>query len=191
METVTTKTATASDERMGRHFVPKLGFEWFGTMGHLFVPENYQHETYLRDVRRRHSHTLESFNMLITDERCRRVSHVLKPGDKLFVSLFCNRVRRVFDVDDGLALLESQGAVFPGAQGLALLSEQKGRRFPVGYDCISLDHVQRLPIDLEGHWRVPSSPCYGDKTRGLDLEGLGWMADRTAIVCFTSHPLWP
>lgn len=186
-----TETAAVSDERMGRHFVPKLGFEWFGTMGYLYVPENYQHETCLGDVRGRHSHQLQSFNKFITDELCGRVSRVLKPGDRLYVSLFRNRVRRVFDVDDGLAVLASQGAVFPGAQGLALLSEQKVRRFPIGYDCVSIDQIQRLPVDLEGHWRVPSSPCYGDSTRGLDLEALGWMADRTAIVCFTPHPLWP
>ncbi len=192
METATATTATVNVGALGRYYTPMLGFEWLGTIGYLFVPEDYQHESCLGEFQwRRRARGLDLYNKLVTDERCARVSKALRPGDRLYVSFFRNTSKTAFGIDEGLEFLWRQGAVFLGAQGLALLSEQKGGRFPTGYDCVSLDRIIRLPLDDTGHWRIPVSRYYEDETRGFELETLELESGRTAIVCFTPHQLWP
>lgn len=114
----------------------------FITAFELTVPENYDHTTYLDNFRKTHEKEFEgrfwSFEANLSDKNFSGVTIKFVPGQKFVVKMFEIQTKNPKSSHFGatskecLAFLGQQNAILVGAQGLAMVYEQKKDELPKG-----------------------------------------------------------
>jgi len=153
-------------------------------LGIITVPDDYDHATQLASFRKKNYRKFYSYNDAITDRNFSHPSRILKPGDKLLVRAFKQIVPDTTTSEERMAFLETQGAVYTGAQGASLVFDQKRDRLPKGYWYCSFDKKERLFKDADGNLRVPS--IGGDGDFGFHLAYFeGTWCERFIFLCLS------
>ncbi len=171
-------------------------FLWLPTFSFVKVPDDYEHENRLKRFRHLATNRLAVFNMLLTDELCNRPSYILKSGERLFLSFFewIPAETPNLTAERCLEFLRGQkvSPIFPMAQGLSLVVEQRRDKLLKGFVHLTVDELDRLPKDPNGVSRVPGIRFYEDGSQGLDLESAKQCLSRKVILLgFTKRPLCP
>ncbi len=134
-------------------------FELFSDLGTLVVPDNYEHVNSLSYFREANYKSFRYFDDEINDDFFSNPTQVLKPGENWQIKVFAQAAGNRISLTEGLAFLHSQGSVFTGAQGAALVFQQKYGLLPRGKQYNSLDTEDRLP-KCEGDCLVPWVSAY-------------------------------
>jgi hypothetical protein len=95
----------------------------------------------------------------ITDANFSNPSRILKPGDRLTVRAFKQVVPRTTS-EERMKFLAEQKSVLTGAQGAALVFDQKRDQLPKGFWYASMDQKDRLWEDADRYRRVPEVYAY-------------------------------
>ena len=129
------------------------------------------------------------YNNGITDVNFPNPSRILKSGDRLWVCAFHQVAPGTTTSKERLAFLKTQNAVFTGAQGAALVWEQKRYLLPRGKWYTSFDERERLWKDADGSHRVPylNADSDGDFHFNLGNFESAWSGNR-AFLCFRDEP---
>ena|SRR3989344_2868262 len=155
-------------------------------LGVIEVPADYDHATQLASFRKKNYKEFYSYNDAITDQNFSNPSRILKPGDKLLVRAFKQIVPDVTASEERMAFLETQGAVYTGAQGASILWDQRHDQLPKNKWYYSLDKKERLFKDAGDDHRVPSLGISfdGDFRFNLARFSNAW-DERHIILCFS------
>lgn len=163
---------------------PTEKFVLLADLGIITVPDDYDHATALAKFDARNRDKFESYASKITDRNFPNPTRVLMSGDKLRVRAFVHWIGDTTTVEERMAFLATQKAIHTGAQGLALVFEQKRNNLPKGRWYCSYDEMERFLVIRGDHW-VPSmwfSDC--DYSFGCtcfeDIAG-----KHIAFLCFT------
>lgn len=161
---------------------PDPRYEHLIDLGEIVVPANYQHATYLAKFRKGNKEKFYYFNDAAIDRNYANASTKLMPGRRLQVDAYCIKTR-VTSVDN-LAFLASQGSVLTGAQGAALVFEQKRSLLPKERWYVSFDEREALWKDAGGRHRVPYVNASSDGDFSFDLGYFGgdWGAEYVLLV---------
>lgn len=154
-------------------------------LGVLTVSNFYDHTTALEWFIRQNRKKFYSYNHEITDQNFSDPSLILKPGDKLWIRAF-QQIVRTTTSEQRMAFLAKQKAVYPGAQGLSFVWDQKRDQLLKGKSYASYDKPERLWVDNEGDYRVPT--LYNDSAAGFSFGLSSFKGDRRideAFLCFT------
>lgn len=172
---------------------PTQKFTLLVDLGIITVPEG-DPATYLARFRAKHQDgekkAFAYYNDAITDGNFATPSHILKPGQRLSVRIFGHRVRGITTTsEERMDFLRAQKAVFPGAQGAALVFNKKRDQLPKGMWHASYDEEKHLPLVGGDRW-VPRVDAFsgGGFGFGLGLFGGPW-DDDGAFFCFCDVPL--
>lgn len=143
---------------------PAEKFALLVDLGIVEVPADYDHATaiakFLKNNRKKFYKN--GVNENISDANFPSPTRVMKPGDKFRVRAFKQIVRGSTTSVERMAFLEKQNAVHTGAQGSAVVFEQKRDQLPKGYWYASFDQPDRLWKDADGYHRVPDVSAYSD-----------------------------
>ncbi len=153
-------------------------------LGIITVPDDYDHATALAKFDARNRNELVSYDEEITDRNFPNPTRVLRSGDKLRVRAFVHWIGDTTTAEERMAFLVTQKAIHTGAQGVALVFEQKRDQMPKGRWYSSYDEMERLLVSGGDHW-VPSMEvsdrdysfncvCFEDST-----------GSHIAFLCFT------
>lgn len=154
-------------------------------LGTITVPAGYDHAKQLEMFREKNHRKFYFYNDSITDENFPNPTRVLKPGDKLLVSVYRQIASGATTSEERLAFLETQNAVYTGAQGASLVFEQKRNQLPKGKWYSSFDKLEQLWKDADGRHRVPFVIACSDGDFSFDLgyfESVWY--DNHALLCF-------
>jgi len=155
-------------------------------LGIITVPDDYDHATRLTTFLERNRKKFYDVHNDITDKNFPSPSRILKPGDKLCVRAFEQVVGGTTTSEERMAFLETQGAVYTGAQGASILWDQRHDQLPKNKWYCSFDKKERLFKDADGILRVPLIYIYfdGDFDFYLDLFEYTWN-EVSLILCFS------
>lgn len=128
-------------------------------LGFIIVPDDHVSETYLTRFKKHHQDgkkkTFLAYNNAITDANFGHPTYILSSGDTLRVSVFHQIVSSSTTCEERMDYLRSQKMdTYTGAQGLAMVFDQKRDLLPKGNWLTSLDEKNHLP-SLDGYHRVP------------------------------------
>lgn len=144
------------------HAAPPVSiFEKFALLvdlGIITVSHDYVHETCLSTFREQdHGGWFCGCDENIADANYPNPSRILKAGDKLRVCAFEQIVDGTTTSQERMAFLEEKQSknVYVGAQGAALVLEQKRFNLPMGKWYASFDQPDRLWEDPGGNHMVP------------------------------------
>ena len=151
-------------------------------LGVIEVPADYDHATQLASFRKKNYRKFYSYNDAITDQNFSNPSRILKPGDKLLVRAFKQIVPDTTTSEERMAFLETQGAVYTGAQGASLVFDQKRDRLPKGYWYCSFDKKERLFKDAFSCYRVPYVNIFKDGDFNFHLDYFGRTSNEHSII---------
>lgn len=141
-------------------------FSLLTDLGTIVVPKKYKHEGAIAAFQKKHRSSFYSWSEAINDTNFSNPSRVLEPGDKLRVRIFKQNVGGTTTSEERLEFLKGlPGAVLVGAQGAALVFDQKGAKLPRGYWHLSFDEKERLWEDAGGCHRVPGVLVHGNGDR--------------------------
>lgn len=124
-------------------------------LGTITVPDDYEHANRLGSFNEKYHDQFYYYNEIVTDQNFQNPSHTLRPGERLWVRAFKQVVSGQTTSEERIAFLESQNAVFVGAQGASLIFERKLNLLPKDYWYASFDKKERLWKDTGGLHRVP------------------------------------
>ena len=155
-------------------------------LGIITVPDDYDHATQLASFRKKNYKEFYSYNDAITDQNFSNPSRILKPGDKLCVRAFEQVVGGTTTSEERMAFLETQGAVYTGAQGASILWDQRHDQLPKNKWYCSFDKKERLFKDADGRRRVPRIRIFSDGDFYFRLGGFErtWR-EGDVILCFS------
>lgn len=166
----------------------KTTFGFFSKIAELGVveaPEDYCHARRLSTFQ---SNGVRIADPLIETRRFGTPSDILRPGTSLKVDILQHDVSKDVSVGTCLRFFDTEkGVVYPGVQGLTLVWEQKRDLLPRGFELLSLDRMQRLPVHpktkepMVAALRVLKSGA----AELIVLPGLMQLGKRTAFFCFT------
>ena len=139
----------------------------------------------LKSFRKQNKKQFYSYNEDITDEHFATPSRVLKPGDRLQVQAYKQVGSGETSSEQRLAFLDSQHAVYTGAQGATLVWAQKSSQLPKGLWYLSMDQKECLWKDAGGYRRVPHVDADSDGAFIFELGGFeyAWFDD-VVLLCF-------
>ena len=165
---------------------PTEKFALLVDLGIITVPDDYDHATQLASFKKKNYKKFYSYNDAITDQNFSNPSRILKPGDKLLVRAFKQIVPDTTTSEERMAFLETQGAVYTGAQGASILWDQRHDQLPKNKWYYSLDKKERLFKDAGDDHRVPSLGISfdGDFRFNLARFSNAW-DERHIILCFS------
>jgi hypothetical protein len=134
---------------------PVEQFALLTDLGIITVPEDYVHSSQLAIFIAKHGQEFRLYNHSITDKDYGNPTRILKPGDRLRVRTYRQIVPGETTYEERIAFLNAIGmnSIYPGAQGLTLVYEQKYGMLSPGYVYTSFDHQTQIPI-LSGKRRV-------------------------------------
>lgn len=164
-------------------------FALLADLGTITVPADYKPSMWLAQFKVKHQggkkKSFYGFSDAITDANFSNPSRILKPGDKLRVRAFKQVVGGTTTSTERMDFLRAQNAVFTGAQGAALVFEQKRDQLPKGKWYASFDEPDRLWRDADGCHRVPVVSAHSDGDFDFSLGGFEyvWNVSR-AFFCF-------
>jgi hypothetical protein len=126
------------------------------------VPSTYDHASQLDTFCEAHIGEFFHYDSDITDAHFMCASRKLIPGKTYIVKIF--DLKEMMSSLECLAFLALYNAVLAGAQGIALVYQEKKDELPVGKMTISLDEEDALWTDPDGHRRVPRMyHLFGDR----------------------------
>lgn len=147
------------------------------------VPPLYDHRYCLEFFHANHQHNFPVWNDNITDPNFNRVTNVLVPGEAFGVKLFAPLAPE--KPEDCLLFLQGQGAVFFGAQGLALLYNEAKDKIPRDQWLASLDREEGLYLGNDKRRRFPDLFCHATGWSGFGLRYFHRpISPRILLVCF-------
>ena len=164
----------------------KIKFALLVDLGIIVVPENYIHGKCLEMFFKNNHKKLYDYNKEITDANFSRPSRVLKPGDRLRAKAFKQIVGSTTSEERMAFLSKQRGNVYAGAQGIALVFEQKRDQLPKGKWYSSFDEAKNLLKYSYDYHRLVNLNAYFDGLFELSfgyLEG-SWI-DRFAFLGFS------
>jgi len=151
----------------------KIKFALLVDLGIIVVPENYIHGKCLEMFFKNNHKKLYDYNKEITDANFSHPSRILKPGDKLRVRAFRQIVSGSTTSQERMAFLSKQlGNIYVGAQGAALVFEQKRDQLSKGEWYSSFDEAKNLWEDSDGYHRLVNLNAYFD---GLFEFSIGYL----------------
>lgn len=154
-------------------------------LGVVVVPEGYDHFTALTTFKQQNRSNFYSYNDSITDANFHNPSRILKAGDRLRVKVFQQIVAGETSSVERMEFLRTEKAIFTGAQGAALVFEQKRDQLPKGKWYASFDEADRLWQDADLDRRVPRVGASSGGGFEFGLGGFGYPWDqRNAFLCF-------
>lgn len=164
---------------------PTEKFDLLADLGIIVVPKDYNHKTALRVFGDKNRGKFYKYNSTIDVADFSNPSRILEPGDELQVCVFKQVVPGKTTSEERMAFLSTQKAVYPGAQGIFLVFEQKNYLLPRGYLYTSFDERDRLWEDPDGQLRVLSLCVHRVGSLELCLNNLdcAWVFD-SAFFCF-------
>ena len=143
-------------------------------LGTIIVPAGYDHATALALFRKENHKKFYYYNDGITDANFPNPSRILRAGDRLKVLAYHQIVSGETTSVERMAFLSVQpGNVYTGAQGAALVFEQKCAQLPKGKWYASFDEADRLWQDADGHRGVPRVHVHSDGDFEFSLGNLG------------------
>lgn len=152
--------------KKGAEITPVVKFTLLADLDMIVVPANYKHESAIAAFQKKNRKKFYYWNNDINDENFANPSRILKSADRLHVRIFRQNVGGTTTSEERLAFLKSlPGAVLVGAQGAALVFDQKSAELPRGYWYLSFDEKERLWEDADGYHRVPSVDVLGHGNR--------------------------
>lgn len=162
--------------------LPENKFEFTLDLGIMAVPAGYRHENCLALFHKEHPRW---FDEEISQRHFTQPTRVLKSGDKLWVRV----VRQLVDkttYKERMAFLIRHKGILVGAQGAALVLEQKRSLLPVGPVYLSFDERDRLALVMPRNFDV-SSEC---RANGGYTYVPGVYKSSPAGVYLGLHPSW-
>ncbi len=169
---------------------PGEKFALLADLGTIIVPNDYDHGTWLSSFSKKNRKKFYSYNDDINDKNFPKPTRVLKPGDKLRVRAYHQVVSGTTTSEERMEFLKTLNPVFIGAQGAALVFEQKRDQLPKGKWYASFDEKDRLWEDSDGSHRVPGMDANSD---GDFRFNLGYFEevwnDDNAFLCFCDENL--
>ena len=169
--------------------VPTEKFALLADLGTITVPEDYVHGTRLASFRAKYQDgefkRFHFYNDALTDANFPNPSRILKHSDKLSVRAFRQIAVGMTTSEERMLFLQTEGAVFTGAQGASLVWEQKCKELPKGYWYSSFNKNERLSEVADGHHMVPDIGAGVDGTYHFHVghlnldQGVG-----VALLCF-------
>lgn len=166
-------------------------FELLCDLGYIEVPAGYEFDTALASFEKANRKKFYSYNDDITDANFSNPSRVVKAGDRLLVRAFHQTAAGTTTSTERVDFLRAlPGNVFVGAQGAALVFEQKRAKLPKGKWYASFDEKDRLYEDAGHHGRVPhvNADTGGDFEFDLGRLVRPWYQDN-AFLCFCDESL--
>lgn len=114
----------------------------------IVVPDDYQHESYLSDFRKKFA-SRHGFYMApdVNPRKYPQASQHLVPGMKLRVSVLGIDAIKPVRISNCIRFLIGKGAVLTNAQGLALAYDKADELFARGFAYYGLDVREMLPED--------------------------------------------
>lgn len=157
-------------------------FVLFADLGVLVVPKTYVHGTSLTVLRNKNRRRT---NRCITDQNFSNPSCILKPGDRFRVKVFRQAAPGTTTSEERMEFLAKEKSVYLGAQGAALVWEEKRNELPKGVWYIYFDEKECLWDDLQGHHGMlfMGAERDGTFTFGLGYFEQVWDAN-DVLVCF-------
>lgn len=127
-------------------------FEAYLDLGRIAVPLDYKHTTCIRGLAQRFKRGKLSIDKELTDENFSKASRVLHPQEQFNVYLFRQIPSGIGGVtttteERMLYLRRFENPVFLGAQGCAIVLEQKCELLPKSMTCVSMDEKDHLWSD--------------------------------------------
>ena len=170
---------------------PSAKFALLCDLGYIEVPVGYEFDTALKSFRKVNRKKFYYYNDDISDANFNNPSRVLKAGDRLRVRAFHQTAAGTTTSIERMDFLRAQsGNVFVGAQGAALVFEQKCAELPKGKWYASFDEADRLYEGAGLRCRVPGVGASTDGGFRFDLGGFGSPWDRgNAFLCFCDESL--
>ena len=164
----------------------KIKFALLVDLGIIVVPENYIHGKCLEMFFKNNHKNLYDYNKNITDANFSHPSRILKPGDKFRVKAFKQIVGSTTSQERMAFLSKQLGNIYVGAQGIALVFEQKRDQLPKGKWYSSFDEKKSLWEDPDGYHRIVSLNAYFDGLFEFSLVYLrGSWVDNFALLGFS------
>ena len=158
-------------------------------LGDIIVPDDYDHTTYLASFKREREGEFWYYNRDIKNTNFPNPSRILKAGERLRARSYHQIIPGETSWTERMGFLRGKQAVFVGAQGAALVIEQKLLELPQGRWYASFDEADRLYEDTGLSRRVPyvGADSRGDFHFNLGYLGSPWDQDR-AFLCFCDEP---
>lgn len=151
-------------------------FVLLADLGIVTVPDDYDPLRCLAMFEEKHqkgaNKTFCRYESDFNDGNFRNPSRVLRAGDKFHVRVFEQIEGVETTAAERLAFSIAQGCVFPCAQGLPLVYEQKHDQLPKGRSYTFLDAYDRLLFFsvFPGYRRMPLLFTYADSQFGIFLD---------------------
>lgn len=142
-------------------------------LGDIIVPEGYNHPTYLSSFKREREGEFWYYNRDIKNANFSNPSRILKAGERLWVRSYHQIVPGETSSTERMGFLRGKQAVFVGAQGAALVIEQKLLGFPQSKWHASFDEEDHLWQDDQLRRRVPDVSVNSDYGFNFCLFVLG------------------
>lgn len=125
-------------------------------LGEIVVPSDYDQVHFFEHFFRLHGGNFRNFNPKINDANFGNPSYSMKPGERFRVSVFGQNVSSgVSDSRERLKFLNENDVICLGAQGAALVFDQKRVQLQANSRYISFDLPDRLWLDDDLHPRLP------------------------------------
>lgn len=170
---------------------PSAKFALLCDLGYIEVPVGYEFDTALKSFRKVNRKKFYYYNDAISDANFNNPSRVQKAGDRLRVRAFHQTAAGATTSTERMDFLRAQsGNVFVGAQGAALVFEQKRAELPKGKWYAAFDEEDRLHLDTDRRRRVPGvgARTDGDFYFHLGYFGRPWNRNG-AFLCFCDESL--
>jgi hypothetical protein len=150
---VAEKKRSAQPEPM-RVAEPNKKFALLADLGFISVPEDHDCKNHLSNFREKHYQEFGIFSNSITDSCFSNPTRVLCSGDVFWVRVFQRITSRLTSSEECIDFLKEQKADLLGAQGAALVFEQKKEELPKG-KYSSFDEKRRLWCGDAGRFWLP------------------------------------
>ncbi len=165
---------------------PSEKFALFTDLGTITVPECYVHGKRLDSFSKENHGKFYRYNTDITDANFPNPSRVLKPGDKLHVRVFKQTISSATTIEERMAFLATQKAIYVGAQGASLVWEQKRDKLPKGYLYAFYDEKDRLWEQYHDYLKVSYMEASRDGSFNFNLSDvMNVCGIDHAFLCFS------
>lgn len=170
---------------------PSAKFTLLYDLGYIEVPAVYEFDTALASFKKVNREKFYYYNTVINDANFNNPSRILKAGDRLRVRAFHQTAPGTTTSTERMDFLRAQlGNVFIGAQGAALVFEQKRAELPKGRWYASLDEAGRLHQDADLDRWVPGVRASADGGFWFRLGNFGDPCVQfSAFLCFCDESL--
>lgn len=150
----------------------------------ITVPDDYDHDTYIKIFRKRYGKEFNPF--VIKEDGTADKTVRLMPGQKFEVEIFKQQVQGDTTVEERIAFLQSQKAVFVGLHGALLFWEQLRRRnLFVGFNYASFNGDEVVSEDAlcDNRATYLTHPFVSNWGLSNNISE-GKCNKRTCILCF-------